>query len=130
MEDSSVENSNAKNEVVKNKLPDPVEEVRHQQVGRMPGDSVLKILMQKVRSLDLSLSILERYLEEVNSKYGNIFKEIDKDLGEKDILLEKMRSDVKSLHSSQDLIVRGFLNSFGFDYFLDSSCCFSTLFYC
>jgi hypothetical protein len=94
----------------------------------MPGDSVLKILMQKVRSLDLSLSILERYLEEVNSKYGNIFKEIDKDLGEKDILLEKMRSDVKSLHSSQDLIVRGFLNSFGFDYFLDSSCCFSTLF--
>lgn len=106
MEDSSVENSNAKNEVVKNKLPDPVEEVRHQQVGRMPGDSVLKILMQKVRSLDLSLSILERYLEEVNSKYGNIFKEIDKDLGEKDVLLEKMRSDVKSLHSSQDLIAK------------------------
>ncbi|KAL3565439.1 hypothetical protein D5086_033485 [Populus alba] len=106
MEDSSVENSNANNEVVKNKLPDPVEEVRHQQVGRMPGDSVLKILMQKVRSLDLSLSILERYLEEVNSKYGNIFKEIDKDLGEKDVLLEKIRSDVKSLHSSQDLIAK------------------------
>jgi hypothetical protein len=59
----------------------------------MPGDSVLKILMQKVRSLDLSLSILERYLEEVNSKYGNIFKEIDKDLGEKDVLFEKIRSD-------------------------------------
>jgi hypothetical protein len=59
----------------------------------MPGDSVLKILMQKVRSLDLSLSILERYLEEVNSKYVNIFKEIDKDLGEKDVLFEKIRSD-------------------------------------
>jgi hypothetical protein len=59
----------------------------------MPGDSVLKILMQKVRSLDLSLSILERYLEEVNSKYDNIFKEIDKDLGEKDVLFEKIRSD-------------------------------------
>ncbi|KAL9374795.1 hypothetical protein Peur_031674 [Populus x canadensis] len=59
----------------------------------MPGHSVLKILMQKVRSLDLSLSILERYLEEVNSKYGNIFKEIDKDLGEKDVLFEKIRSD-------------------------------------
>ncbi|KAG5224530.1 SUN domain-containing protein [Salix suchowensis] len=106
MEDTSVENSNAKNEVVKNKVPDPVEEVRHQQVGRMPGDSVLKILMQKVRSLDLSLSILERYLEEVNSKYGNIFKEIDKDLGEKDVLLEKIRSDVKSLDISQEVIAR------------------------
>lgn len=112
MEDTSVENSNAKNEVVRNKVPDPVEEVRHQQVGRMPGDSVLKILMQKVRSLDLSLSILERYLEEVNSKYGNIFKEIDKDLGEKDVLLEKIRSDVKSLDSSQEVIVCGFLNPF------------------
>uniref|UniRef100_A0A6N2MKT2 Uncharacterized protein n=1 Tax=Salix viminalis TaxID=40686 RepID=A0A6N2MKT2_SALVM len=72
----------------------------------MPGDSVLKILMQKVRSLDLSLSILERYLEEVNSKYGNIFKEIDKDLGEKDVLLEKIRSDVKSLDSSQEVIAK------------------------
>jgi hypothetical protein len=59
----------------------------------MPGDSVFKILMQKVRSLDLSLSILERYLEEVNSKYDNIFKKIDKDLGEKDVLFEKIRSD-------------------------------------
>ncbi|CAK7344485.1 unnamed protein product [Dovyalis caffra] len=106
VENSSVENSNAKNEVVKNKVPDPVEEVRHQQVGRMPGDSVLKILMQKVRSLDLSLSILERYLEEVNTKYGNIFKEIDKDLGEKDILLEKIRSGVKSLHDSQEVIAK------------------------
>ncbi|KAJ6696942.1 hypothetical protein OIU85_003316 [Salix viminalis] len=106
MEDTSVENSNAKNEVVRNKVPDPAEEVRHQQVGRMPGDSVLKILMQKVRSLDLSLSILERYLEEVNSKYGNIFKEIDKDLGEKDVLLEKIRSDVKSLDSSQEVIAK------------------------
>ncbi|KAJ6291693.1 hypothetical protein OIU76_023722 [Salix suchowensis] len=78
MEDTSVENSNAKNEVVKNKVPDPVEEVRHQQ----------------------------RYLEEVNSKYGNIFKEIDKDLGEKDVLLEKIRSDVKSLDISQEVIAR------------------------
>ena len=59
----------------------------------MPRNSVLKILMQKVRSLDLSLSIFERYREEVNSKYGNIFKEIDKDLGEKDVLFEKIRSN-------------------------------------
>ena len=59
-------------------MPDTVEEIRHQQVGRMPGDTVLKILMQKVRSLDLSLSVLERYLEDLNSRYCNIFKEFDK----------------------------------------------------
>ncbi|KAJ9145883.1 hypothetical protein P3X46_028211 [Hevea brasiliensis] len=103
---TSVENSNMKHEVTKNKLPDRVEEIHHQQVGRMPGDTVLKILMQKVHSLDLSLSVLERYLEEVNYRYGNIFKEFDKDLGEKDTLLEKIISDIKNLLDSQEVIAK------------------------
>ncbi|KDP28977.1 hypothetical protein JCGZ_19528 [Jatropha curcas] len=98
---SSLENSNLRHDV-----PDPVEEIRHQQGGRMPGDTVLKILMKKVRSLDLSLSVLERYLEEVNHRYGNIFKEFDKDLGEKDALLEKIRSDIKNLLDSQEAIAK------------------------
>lgn len=85
-------------------VPDPVEEIR-QQVGRMPGDTVLKILMQKVRSLDLNLSVLERYLEELNSRYVNIFKEYGKDMGEKDKLLQKIKEDVRSLLEQQDVIV-------------------------
>ncbi|XP_048227160.1 SUN domain-containing protein 4 [Ricinus communis] len=103
---SSVENSNVKHEVPKNKVPDPVDEIRQQQGGRMPGDSVLKILMQKVRSLDLSLSVLERYLEELNYRYGNIFKGFDKDLVEKDTLLEKVRSDIKNLYDSKELMAK------------------------
>lgn len=87
-------------------VPDPVEEIRHQQVNRMPGDSVLKILMKKVRSLDLNLSVLERYLEELNSKYSNIFKEFDKEMGEKNILLEKVRSEIRSLQESKAAMVR------------------------
>ncbi|KAF3946306.1 hypothetical protein CMV_027415 [Castanea mollissima] len=87
-----------------NSVPDPVEEMRHHQVGRMPGDTVLKILMQKVRSLDINLSVLERFLEELNSRYGNIFKEINKDIGEKDIILEKMKEDIKNLLDSQEAI--------------------------
>lgn len=106
---TSVENSNMRLEVTKNKLPDHVEEIHHQQVGRVPGDSVLKILMQKVHSVDLSISVLERYLEEVNFRYGNIFKEFDKELGEKDIHLEKIISDIKNLRDSQDIIVCEFL---------------------
>uniref|UniRef100_A0A2C9U2J0 SUN domain-containing protein n=1 Tax=Manihot esculenta TaxID=3983 RepID=A0A2C9U2J0_MANES len=105
---TSVGNSNVRREVLKNKVPDPVEEIRHQQVGRMPGDTVLKILMQKVRSLDLSLSVLERYSEEVNYRYGNIFKEFDKDLGEKDSVLEKITSDIKNIFDSQEIIVCDF----------------------
>ncbi|KAF5741948.1 hypothetical protein HS088_TW10G00956 [Tripterygium wilfordii] len=103
---SSFENSNVKHEVVKNNVPDLFEETHHQQVGRMPGDTVLKILMQKVRSLDISLSVLERYLEEVNTKYGNIFKEFDKDIGEKDALIEKIRSDIKDLLENQAVIAK------------------------
>ncbi|XP_050219759.1 SUN domain-containing protein 4-like [Mercurialis annua] len=102
----SAENSNVRNEVPKNKVTDPVDEIRQQQGARMPGDTVLKILMQKVRSLDISLSVLERYLEELNFKYGNIFKDFDKDLGEKDKLLEKIRSDIKNLIGSKDLMAK------------------------
>ena len=84
-------------------MPETVEEIRHQRVGRMPGDIVLKILMQKVQSLDLSLSVLERYLEDLNSRYGNIFKEFDKEI-EEDIILENIRSDIKSFLYSKETI--------------------------
>ncbi|XVF63442.1 hypothetical protein PTKIN_Ptkin09bG0087500 [Pterospermum kingtungense] len=104
--ESSVEKGNVQPDVTSKILPDPVEEIRHQQVGRVPGDSVLKILMQKVRALDLNLSVLERYLEELNSKYGNIFKEFDEDIGEKDKLLENIKLNVKDLLDSQKIIAK------------------------
>ncbi|KAK3229682.1 hypothetical protein Dsin_001563 [Dipteronia sinensis] len=110
--DSSGENLDGKHEVTKNKVPNPVEEIHHQQVGRMPGDTVLKLLMQKVRLLDINLSVLERYLEELNSRYGNIYKEFDKDIEEKDKLIEKIRSDIKHLLDGQKSVVREFLTSF------------------
>ncbi|XP_022141832.1 uncharacterized protein slp1-like isoform X2 [Momordica charantia] len=94
-------------ELSKSNIPDPVEESHHQQTGnqqpgRMPGDTVLKILTQKVRSLDLSLSVLERYLEDLTSKYGNIFKEFDKDIGNNDLLIEKVREDIRSILNIQE----------------------------
>ncbi|XVE60670.1 hypothetical protein DITRI_Ditri05aG0146800 [Diplodiscus trichospermus] len=104
--ESSVENLNVQLDGTSNIVPDPVEEIRHQQVGRVPGDSVLKILMQKVRALDINLSVLERYLEELNSKYGNIFKEFYEDIEEKDKLLEKIKSNIKDLLDSQKIIAK------------------------
>uniref|UniRef100_A0A2P2JQJ3 SUN domain-containing protein n=1 Tax=Rhizophora mucronata TaxID=61149 RepID=A0A2P2JQJ3_RHIMU len=104
--DSSFENPNVKHEVLKSNVPDPVEEIRHQQASRMPGDTALKVLMQKVRSLDLSLSVLERYLEEVNSRYGNIFRELDNDLGEKDILIKNIQLEMKDFLDSQKATAR------------------------
>lgn len=98
------ENFSVNHEAVNSNVPEPAEEIR-QQVGRMPGDTVLKILMQKVRSLDLNLSVLERYLEELNSRYVNILKEYGKDIGEKDKLLQKINEDIRSLFDQQDVMV-------------------------
>ncbi|TMX04571.1 hypothetical protein EJD97_007430 [Solanum chilense] len=83
--------------------PDPVEEIRRQQVNRMPGDG-LKILMKKVRSLDINLLVLERYVEELNSIYGKIFKEFYSEMGEKDVLLQNIRSDIRGLSHSKDVL--------------------------
>ncbi|KAL8485766.1 hypothetical protein ACS0TY_027879 [Phlomoides rotata] len=99
-------------------VPDPVDELRHQQVNRMPGDSVLKILMKKVRSLDLNLSILERYLEELNTRYGGIFKEFDKEVGNHGVLLEKIMSEIRSLSESKEDMVCNISNSFCYAFIL------------
>jgi hypothetical protein len=104
--DTTSETSSVNDESVDRKnVPDPIEETRLQ-VGRMPGDTVLKILMEKVRYLDLNLSVLEQYLEDLNSRYVKIFKEYGKEIGEKDIVLQMIREDIRSFLDRQDTIVR------------------------
>ncbi|KAK2385755.1 SUN domain-containing protein [Trifolium repens] len=104
--DTTSETSSVNDESVDRKnVPDPIEETRLQ-VGRMPGDTVLKILMEKVRYLDLNLSVLEQYLEDLNSRYVKIFKEYGKEIGEKDIVLQMIREDIKSFLDRQDTIMK------------------------
>lgn len=100
--ESKNESPKTKPEVSKTNVIDPVEN-RPSQVGRMPGDTVLKILMQKVQSFDVNLSILERYLEELNSRYDHIFKELDDDIATKDSLLEKTRLEIDNLQKNKDV---------------------------
>lgn len=87
-------------------VPDPIVEVRQQQAGRLPGDSVIKILMQKVRLLDINLSLLERYLDELNGKYGFIFKDIDAEIGERDVIMEGIKTDLRSFHESKEALTK------------------------
>ncbi|XP_072970535.1 SUN domain-containing protein 4-like [Typha angustifolia] len=77
-------------------------ETKPLQVGRIPGDTVLKVLMQKVQSLDVHLSVFERYLEELNNRYSQIFKDFDYDIANKDLLLEKIKLELKNLQSSKE----------------------------
>ncbi|XP_010460056.1 PREDICTED: uncharacterized protein SLP1-like isoform X2 [Camelina sativa] len=100
---AKTEASMAKNS---NKLAEPVEEMRHHQPGsRMPGDTVLKILMQKLRSLDLNLSVLERYLEELNTRYGNIFKEMDREAVVREHAIATLRLDLEGMKERQERMV-------------------------
>ncbi|XP_042479284.1 SUN domain-containing protein 4-like [Macadamia integrifolia] len=105
-DESGTESSTVKREIPKGNVPDPVKGIRPLQAGRMPGDTVLKILMQKVQSLDLSLSVLERYVEELNSRYGTIFKEFDNEISEKDTLVEKIRLDIKDIVDSKEVMTK------------------------
>ncbi|KAJ6805288.1 uncharacterized protein M6B38_179130 [Iris pallida] len=93
-----------KMEVAKKTVSDPVLETR--QVGRVPGDTVLKILLQKVQSLDMNFSVLERYLEELNGRYAHIFKDFDADMANKDILLDKIKSQIKDLQYSNEIFTK------------------------
>ncbi|KAK7327309.1 hypothetical protein VNO80_31550 [Phaseolus coccineus] len=97
--------SSSNHEKVNSNTPDPVEETR-QQVGRMPGDTVLKILMQKVRTLDLNLFVLEHYMDDLNSRYVNIFKEYSKDMGGKDIHIQNIKENIRNLIDQQDAITK------------------------
>lgn len=97
-----------KEEASVDNVGEQVGELRQQAVGRIPGDSVLKIITQKVRSLDLSLSVLERYLEELNSRYGSILTDIEKEMTEKSALLEEMNSDLRNFVDRKTIIVCNF----------------------
>ncbi|KAL5078444.1 hypothetical protein RYX36_017428 [Vicia faba] len=92
-------------ETVNGNTPNPIEETR-QQVGRMPGDTVLKILMQKVRYLDVNLSVLEQYLEDLNSKYVKILKDFNKEVSETDIVLQMIKEDIRRFLAKQETIMK------------------------
>ncbi|XP_071690014.1 SUN domain-containing protein 4-like [Rutidosis leptorrhynchoides] len=104
--ESSGDKFDGRREVTTIDVPDPLAEVRQKQAGRLPGDSVIKILMQKVRLLDINLSLLERYLDELNSKYGYIFQEIDSEIGDKDVIVEEIRRDLRSFRESSETLTK------------------------
>uniref|UniRef100_A0A0D6R3J4 SUN domain-containing protein n=1 Tax=Araucaria cunninghamii TaxID=56994 RepID=A0A0D6R3J4_ARACU len=79
------------------KSPEADIEIIQQQGGRIGGDTVLKILKQKVRSLELNLSVLEKYLEELNSRYSDLFSDFDKELADNAQLLQQIRAELNDL---------------------------------
>ncbi|KAJ8491848.1 hypothetical protein OPV22_013569 [Ensete ventricosum] len=81
----------------KSSTPHPVKEGRQQLTGRIPSDGILKILMQKMRSMELSLSILEEYIKELNRRYGEALPDLQKQRSESALVLQKMSSEIKEM---------------------------------
>ncbi|GAB4857578.1 hypothetical protein Ancab_015487 [Ancistrocladus abbreviatus] len=86
------------------KVPDPVIEVRQKPNSRIPGDAVLKILMQKVRSLELNMSLLEEYLRELNQRHGEVMPDINQEISRISSLVENGRKEIKELTEWKDVM--------------------------
>lgn len=82
-------------------------DVKLQKSGRIHADAVLKILMQKVRSLEINLSVLEEYIKEMNRRQGDLIPDMEKELARYSKLLEKSRTDVKDLLEWKEIMDKG-----------------------
>lgn len=87
----------AKNPVSVNLIPDPVIAFRQQLNGRVSGDIVLKILMQKVRSVEVNLSAMEDYIKELNKRQGVKIPDLEKELSKLSENLGQSKSQIKDL---------------------------------
>ncbi|PWA64548.1 galactose-binding protein [Artemisia annua] len=76
--------------------------------GRIHGDAVLKILMQKVRLLEKNLSLLEDYIRELNKRQGDVLPQVDVELVKYTSVVEKARLEVKELLLSKATMVSCF----------------------
>jgi DNA-directed RNA polymerase alpha subunit len=53
--------------------------------------------MQKVKSLELSLTMLEEYIKEMNQRKGDILPKLDQELFRISLLVEKSRTEIRDL---------------------------------
>ncbi|CAN1138914.1 SUN domain-containing protein 5 [Linum perenne] len=91
-----------------NEIPDPVSEVRQMPASnRIPSDTILKILMQKVRSLEVSLSLLEEYIKQLNRKQGDVLLEFDKELSRISSIVEVSRTELSDLTKWKEEMEKG-----------------------
>lgn len=101
-------------------IPDPIVnptvKVRQQSSGRIHGDAVLKILMQKVRSLETNLSALEEYIRRLNNGQTEVLPDLEKKIVDYKMLLEKSRTEIKDILEWKKIMVCGtssLLSKFG-----------------
>ncbi|KAM1080232.1 hypothetical protein ACFX2B_014708 [Malus domestica] len=61
--------------------------------------------MQKVRSLELNLTVLEEYIKELNRRQGGILPEVGKELLRISLLLDESKTEIKDLLQWKEIVV-------------------------
>lgn len=93
--------------------PDPMPKAKHPN-NRLHADAALKVVLQKVRLLEMNLSVLEEYIKELNKRRGDIVPELDKELAKFSTLLERSKAEIKNLLEWKELMVFSIYNLVNF----------------
>ncbi|XP_057802491.1 SUN domain-containing protein 5 isoform X2 [Salvia miltiorrhiza] len=88
---------------------DLLQKVRQLPNSRLHADAALKVVLQKVRSLELNLSVLEEYIKELNRRRVDYLPELDKELNKFSTLLERTKLEMKNLLEWKEIMERGIL---------------------
>ncbi|KAI3689878.1 hypothetical protein L2E82_47848 [Cichorium intybus] len=72
--------------------------------GRIHGDAVLKILMQKVRLIDNNLMILEEKINEVNKRQGDMVPKLEKEIAKYSGIVKQTRSEIENLLPWKEIV--------------------------
>ncbi|EPS61258.1 hypothetical protein M569_13540, partial [Genlisea aurea] len=89
---------------------DPLPKSKQHSNNRLHADAALKVLLQKVRSLELNLAMLEEYIKELNKRGGDFLPELDKELSKFSSLLEKGKSEMRNLLDWKEMMEKGILD--------------------
>ncbi|KAL8536387.1 hypothetical protein ACS0TY_011850 [Phlomoides rotata] len=88
-------------------IPDSFLKPRQHSNSRLHADAALKVVLQKVRVLEMNLSVLEEYIKELNKRREDYLPMLDKELSKFSVLLEKTKLELKNLLEWKEIMEKG-----------------------
>ncbi|GER53806.1 galactose-binding protein [Striga asiatica] len=90
-------------------VSEPLPKARQHPNSRLHADAALKVVLQKVRSIELNMEVLEEYIKQLHKRRGDVLPELEKELTKFNALLEKSKSELKKLMEWKEIMAKGIL---------------------
>ncbi|KAL3652816.1 hypothetical protein CASFOL_002497 [Castilleja foliolosa] len=90
-------------------VAEPMPKAKQHPNSRLHADAALKVVLQKVRSIELNLSVLEEYIKELHKRRGDVLPELEKELSKFNALLEKSKLEMKGLMEWKEILEKAIL---------------------